>query len=414
MTDPHQSDLPLPLLCGSASNSDADRREAVGGGVPCLTSLDPVETTVDVDELENPHQARMHSPWRSERRRIIEMLQGSFSGELKKRASRLRACCQVPRVIAAGDGSVRVAGMRCRDRLCPRCASIRARVAADKVRTLIARMNSARMLTLTIRSSEEPLREQLAALHAAFRRLRASSSYKARVKWGVYTVELTFNAETRRWHPHIHLVFDGEYWAQARAQESWEAAVRDQAICDIRALHDRDRAAKYVAKYLVKPGDFAKFDAETFEEFAIALHGLRLLSVVGKQSAAKLGGDQEKDEPRTIRELCSVFALVRAIERSVPAVLAVVPLIRRSAPRLWPFIRGMFSSEQPPPGEPAADDGCRIAAALAVIDGPVIPAPVGSLVPRSPCSQLRFEDSNPARVSHAAACYSSVHDELRR
>src|SRR5690606_7248566 len=101
-------------------------------------------------------------------------------------------------------------------------------------------------------STDNPLAGELERLKACFRELRRGKPWKQHVQGGVAVVECTFNAKTQKWHPHLHIVFDGKYWAQPAIATEWERVTGDSKIVDVRFVRSKDQAAGYIAKYVSK------------------------------------------------------------------------------------------------------------------------------------------------------------------
>lgn len=193
------------------------------------------------------------------------------------RALAIRSCCTDASVYSKG-AEFRVWPRRCRDRLCPRCqAALRARYAAE----IAVRMNSwqaPKHLVLTLRSSDEPLRAQLKRMKRAFSALRRTAVWRALCAQGIYTYEVTRNPNTRRFHPHLHILVNARFIPQRWLSAAWLRATGDSSIVHVTAATAKH--PRYLAKYI---GKGVSASIEPWEEWPMAdeLSGLRSCETFG-------------------------------------------------------------------------------------------------------------------------------------
>ena len=252
-------------------------------------SLDPYETSISPTGLiGSGSQRRLHqSHWRI-RSQIITALATAEDDYLGKRATRLDLCCHSPILRKDSHGKATIDLQPCRDRLCPLCQRQRGRKATLKIAHEVKGWNSCRFATFTLRHADEPLTASLQRLAVHFRTLRSSPLWKSNVSRGVWSIEVTRNQETHRWHTHIHCLIDGHFIDQKVLASLWHTITGDSKIVDIRAVHDRERTAKYIADYVSKPADVHGWSDDDICEYAIALHGKRLIHTFGKAHGANI------------------------------------------------------------------------------------------------------------------------------
>lgn len=218
----------------------------------------------------------------TDRIRVIDALANSHEDALNRLAVRLDACCDAPGIlIDEKAGTVRIQEMRCRSRICPLCRESICRRYMTRCIEAMVLMDGPKLLTLTIRSADHPLAEQIAHLKDAFRRLRRQRTWKAHVQGGVATFEITFNRTTQQWHPHLHAIIDSTYFRQKQLLAGWELAVGDSAGVDIRPVRSRAGAARYVAKYVSKSNNPAEFPDARLAEWAREVRSLRFFITFG-------------------------------------------------------------------------------------------------------------------------------------
>lgn len=163
--------------------------------------------------------------------------------------------------------AVKVGANYCEQRLCPICGPRRARKTARAVRKWLGKPKRYRwrFITLTLKSSEKSLKDQLDFLTASFRRLRQTHLWKNSQELGRGFIEVTYNTNNAQWHPHLHVLAQGNFIAQDALSNAWKKSSGGSTVVDVRALKRADNAAAYVAKYLGKAPSIAA------EENALAL-----------------------------------------------------------------------------------------------------------------------------------------------
>lgn len=230
----------------------------------------------------------------------IRRLRSAPESRAQKIGDKLRNCCRRPQVIVVEDPQrYYLNEQRCKSRVCPRCAKIRARALAQRIKDLIHEMDAPRFLTLTCRSNNDPLADQITQLRRWFGTMRRGSSWKDHVSQGVYTIEITWSQKRRQWHPHLHAIIDGVYYAHQAILDEWESIVGDQAGVDIRAVHGVHKLANYLSTYVAKTCDLAQLPPEKLAEWAVQTHGLRLAQTFGRLQACK--PQTEPPEPKATR-----------------------------------------------------------------------------------------------------------------
>ena len=101
-----------------------------------------------------------------------------------------------------------------------------------------------RLRFLTLTSSDKAVVEGY-DIHRDFRRL----VMRIRRRWGVF--QYMGVREVKGDREHLHLVFRGEYMAQAQISAMWQE-IHASPIVDIQAVYGARGGARYLAKYLAK------------------------------------------------------------------------------------------------------------------------------------------------------------------
>jgi len=207
----------------------------------------------------------------------------------------------------------RVKSQTCGLRICPICGERRRSEVKERLVNAFALLPRSylRFITLTLRSTKKPLANQLNRLTRCFRRLRQRNLFKDKVTFGAATIELTRSTKTGNWHPHLHILYVGEYIDQNALSQTWKAITGDSMIVDIRKVDSTTNAILELAKYASKPLKFGYLKDSSLAgiELYNALVGRHLLIVFGdapdhlRRSKKKKSTTGEKDDWKAIMPL---------------------------------------------------------------------------------------------------------------
>lgn len=259
-----------------------------------LPSLDPDESNQRTGS-ESDIDFR-HSWWSNDRRRIRSALQTVFPGS--KRLLRFHACGDAAWVFRsnADPSKVKVCCDSCRDRWCRACQRDRSRIIAGNLRDRL-KDASIKLVTLTLRHRSQPLRHQVDRLIDSFRTLRKKPLWKGSIVGGVAFIEVTYNPETDRWHPHLHILCVGTWLSQQDLSSTWSQITGGSFIVDVRAVNDLDQVAAYVVKYATKPMNAALYrHPAKLVEAIRALQGRHLCMTFGTFRGWKLTASGDGEE----------------------------------------------------------------------------------------------------------------------
>lgn len=294
-------------------------------------SLEPRGATTPQPAYTNSTaQASIHRRFQTVRVQILDALDDSTFGPIGKQRDRIALCALTPLFVLKSDGKVGVVPGFCRQRMCPTCQHRRGRSLTLRIAAAAAVMNAPRFITLTVRSCTDSLKHQLDRLYAWFRDLRRRDFWKAHVTGGVAVAEVTYNSQTGEWHPHLHIIVDGQFLPQAALANEWSDVNGGSPIVDIRAVYDRRNAAQYIAGYVAKPHAVAGWPPAAINEFAYALHGRRMLIAFGTSHRIKVPEDECETRPEIVEPLCSSPRLCRAALAGNPCAVAARELLARA------------------------------------------------------------------------------------
>lgn len=267
------------------------------------TVLDPLETSTqtvrsDLERIKRAvptDTAFRHSGWQDDRARILRALHELR--EPPERFERFVRCGSHAYVQADVDDPdhLRVRCDKCRDRLCLPCQrERRLRLARNLVEKLAN--HRLRFLTVTLKSSARPLAEQIDRLYACWTNFRRRKPIKKLMTGGVSFLELAYNPDTRRWHPHLHTICEGSYLPHDLISKTWHDVTGDSFIVRIQALRNLKTAAGYVTKYASKliPAEVIR-DPVALREAIPVVSARRSIATFGTFTHLGLG-DKPKDD----------------------------------------------------------------------------------------------------------------------
>lgn len=143
---------------------------------------------------------------------------------------------------------------------------------------------------------------------------------------------------------------DGRFFPHAELKRAWERSSNGSSIVHITAVPDREKAAKYLAKYAVKPIDVSRLKASSVCELASSLHRRRLLIPFGERAVSPAADDGEGGGGAATSAHLPIATVIRAYRRNEPiavrlfaiAVLIAPAIARLIDPRKTRSIRATF------------------------------------------------------------------------
>lgn len=272
---------------------------------PFCTPLDPQETTASSSPTEpvdpsgaaqsSLHMQFRHGFWQNRRHKTYEAL--VHVPDSGPRRHRFELCGEGAwiQVSNTKPPRYRIRSRRCHDRFCEACAREKRNLVASNLYRAIPD-KPLRLLTLTLKANGRPLTEQLKRLYSTFTRFRNAAAIKRLMWGGVSFLEVTYNAKTSTWHPHLHIIFEGLYLPTDIARSTWLSLTGDSYIIDVRFIRNTRLAASYVTKYAAKTINASVWTIEpAFIEALEALQHCRTFNTFGTWRALKLTVVPEDD-----------------------------------------------------------------------------------------------------------------------
>lgn len=257
---------------------------------PALTPMTPQELE---DLLNRPRNNNAgiffrHHSWLHDRLRILTVLDaGEFPAS---RFHRFAGCGTAPIIFESADqpGTYKVGCNRCHDRFCLPCAQDRARLVLGNLCEQKPD-GPIRFLTLTLKHSADPLREQIDRLYACFLKLRRWKFWRQAVTGGAAFCEVKVSKTDGHWHPHLHVMLQGRFLPQAQVREAWFEITGDSFVVDVRLAKGDVEVARYLTRYVTKGWSNSLLrDADKLRELMLAFVGRKMIMTFGGWSKLKL------------------------------------------------------------------------------------------------------------------------------
>lgn len=195
----------------------------------------------------------------------------------------------------------------CSVRLCPHCSHRKASMKAMTVQKFLIGREGARYVVLSERNSKN-LAEGIRSLYQAWTSLRRSVCWKEKVKGAIVVLEVTYNKKHRTWHPHLNVLFEGEYFPFELLKQAWIKATNGRGRHVYIKAADTGTAFELI-KYTLKVAELKDSpmgkvyeillsDPAALDEFLSAVYGCRLIRTYGtfRKMQADLDDEEEVDD----------------------------------------------------------------------------------------------------------------------
>ena len=264
------------------------------------TSYDPLGPENDPTD---PGVDFRHSGWQPRRNRVHAALDGMTNEE--NRLARFEDCGSHAWVLESDDdpGVYRVSCNKCKDRFCEPCAGERSRHIANCV-AQYSKDREIRFITLTLRFSDNTIKQDVDRLYKAFIRLRRRILWTKTQTGGIYFIEIKRRGDDNGWHVHLHILSEGLWICNRSLSKAWREITGDSFIVDIKECESREHAARYAAKYSGKGVHGRCYhDPAILREAMEAIKGRRLVGKWGTWSDLELKQENPDEEWHAIDTL---------------------------------------------------------------------------------------------------------------
>ena len=266
-----------------------------------------------------------HSGWAPDRRRVYHSLQAT--GQSPSRVQAFACCGDRAYVYRTLDDppAYRLMGSACHDRFCCPCTRERGQVIAANVNAKLDGQRC-RFLTLTLRTQALDLAAAMLKLQHAFRRLLRTTLWQSRVTGGVAFLEVKWNADTARWHPHVHAIIQGRFLPYELLKRTWLAITGDSHVVRIQSVSHADKIIQYVTTYAAKTLRTADFPTEpVLREAITVLHRTRLVRTFGTWRGLDLTASPGDSSWVVVAPLADLLDLALTGDYDARSIIAGLP-----------------------------------------------------------------------------------------
>jgi hypothetical protein len=166
----------------------------------------------------------------------------------------------------------------------------------------------------------------------------------------VAVIEVTRSITTGEWHAHIHALTHGDYYPYDALRRVWRRATGGAEIVFVQRVNCHRKAARYVAKYITKPSDIARWPQSAICEWASAITGRRTLITSGDAHGVPQARPVKAPPPRQLTPKLGWSTLRLAITAGLPAATVLAARLDGINHRLWEYMvdRGVSAKTMPP------------------------------------------------------------------
>jgi len=186
----------------------------------------------------------------------------------------------------------------------------------------IKHLKDPKFLTLTLKHTDAPLSHQVSHLYKYFALLRKRKDLEKLFHGGIWFFQIKFNSEYEQFHPHLHILLDGEYVPQSLISSIWLDVTGDSSIVDIRKIWDVDKAANEVSRYAATPCSLTKLDLPWAITVVRELEGRKLCGTFGTARRVHLRQQEERDPGN--RERIGSFGMIVGLAGEGPEAKAIM------------------------------------------------------------------------------------------
>lgn len=264
-----------------------------------------------------------HTSWATRRALVFDSL--TRTGTRHKRLESFANCGSCSTCEQTTD-DVRIRGSSCHHALCEPCRQER----AAKIRATLHALcfgRTVRFLTLTLRHSQTPLSDQIDRLYRSFGTFRRRKSWTENCVGGAAFLEVKLSSTDGLWHPHLHILLEGQWWDSKEISKEWHAVTGDSSIIDITRPRVVEDVCRYAVGYCTKTVDAGIWlIPDKLDECVCALRGRRMCLTFGTWRGTPLEPDVPDD--RVWATLGSIDIVLR---RAADGVVACQQWLARAA-----------------------------------------------------------------------------------
>jgi plasmid rolling circle replication initiator protein Rep len=297
-----------------------ERETATSKGAPSCLETPVVTRDFSGEAKSGESQGRKmgdrsesHEAAKALRNRLLKRLREEEADDLVKN---FQKCGDPFELTCTSCGELHAAERRCSKKWCPVCVRKIATKRSLKFRAAVAAMKWPLFLTLTMQNVEDLTHDAVRKLRRAFGKLRGRKLWKAHVRGGAASIEVTNIGNG--WHPHLHAILDCEWlafktekpgigWSRDRKRQQCKKAAQELERVWSRCLGQNTSSVKVkrtneadvvqeVLKYSVKGSDLIE-SPDPVAPIIRCLEATRLVTTFGTLFGKKLLRSEEDARP---------------------------------------------------------------------------------------------------------------------
>lgn len=282
-----------------------------------FSSLDSIETTAHFTIPESLHERRFQDD-PDEFRQTSAVLSHIYQFRNPETLRRFDACgSDAFFFYDENSGHIAVRANSCHIRWCPACAAARAGLVAGRLFDWLAAIERPTFITLTHQHRVgESISAGLRRLHESFRHFRRLKAVRENMRGGVWFLQVKRGRDSC-WHAHIHIAADCSYIPQRELSGLWLQSTGDSSIVDIRAVHNKEKLASYIARYVSRPARLSDFNFSDAVEIVTSLRGRRLFGKWGNAAQLKFNNRESEEQERKLVKIGSWKLLKKACDDNI-------------------------------------------------------------------------------------------------
>ena len=228
----------------------------------------------------------------------VEYIYASFDEKnFTKKLDRLRSCRTGAFFYRNSEtGAVRVGSQSCHLRHCPLCSKTKVLTIKENVTGWLKKARYPKLVTFTLRHSENPISEQIDKLYESFKAIRRNGIIKNSCYGGIWFFQIKKSENDGLFHPHIHCLVAGKYIPQSKLAQKWFHITGDSHVVDVRMVKDPATCARHVSRYAANPCSLKPLNLDECVTIAEALDNRRLCGTWGECRKLKLTSIPEIDK----------------------------------------------------------------------------------------------------------------------
>lgn len=171
--------------------------------------------------------------------------------------------------------------LNCGDRTCRCCRVKWYGHHYENLKKYLKSWNKVRIFELTLKNipDRDFGKNTIKYLRKCFSKLIHRKFYKKSINGGFYFLHITNRGNG--WHPHLHIVYDGDYIPKKKLEADWFDITGDSFVVWIRANNSVSKALQYLLSDLLQK---TKIRNQDRDQYNAVLKGSRIVQGFGKYS----------------------------------------------------------------------------------------------------------------------------------